>query len=60
MGIAFVRGYVRENTSDLGNFWVDLVRSLLWVLLPLSLLGSLLLIAQGDRAGPEQRVHHPL
>ena len=47
VGIAFVRGYSRENMSNLGNFWVDLVRSLLWVLLPLSLLGSLFLIAQG-------------
>jgi K+-transporting ATPase ATPase A chain len=47
VGIAFIRGYVREKTSTLGNFWSDLVRALLWVLLPVSLLGSLFLIAQG-------------
>ncbi len=47
VGITFVRGYVRENTTNLGNFWVDLVRALLWVLLPLSVVGSLFLIAQG-------------
>ena len=47
VGIAFVRGYVREQTAALGNFWVDLVRAVLWVLLPVSLLGSLFLIAQG-------------
>jgi potassium-transporting ATPase potassium-binding subunit len=47
VGIAFIRGYAREKTSTLGNFWSDLVRALLWVLLPVSLLGSLFLIAQG-------------
>ena len=47
VGIAFVRGYVREQTTSLGNFWVDLVRALLWVLLPASLVGSVFLIAQG-------------
>ncbi len=47
VGMAFIRGYAREQTAGLGNFWVDLVRALLWVLLPLSVIGSLLLIAQG-------------
>ncbi len=47
VGIAFIRGLARENTEHLGNFWVDLVRGLLWVLLPLSIIGSLLLVAQG-------------
>ena len=47
VGIAFIRGFAREHSATLGNFWVDLVRSLLWVLLPLSLLGSLLLVWQG-------------
>lgn len=47
LGIAFIRGFVREKTEALGNFWVDLVRGLLWVLLPLSVVGSLLLVAQG-------------
>ena len=47
VGIAFVRGYVRESTTGLGNFWVDLVRALLWVLLPVSVLGGVFLVAQG-------------
>jgi K+-transporting ATPase ATPase A chain len=47
LGIAFIRGFARERSATLGNFWVDLVRALLWVLLPLSLVGSLLLVWQG-------------
>jgi potassium-transporting ATPase potassium-binding subunit len=47
VGIAFIRGFSRENSATLGNFWVDLVRGLLWVLLPLSLIGSVLLVWQG-------------
>jgi potassium-transporting ATPase potassium-binding subunit len=47
VGIAFIRGYSREKTVGLGNFWGDLVRAVLWVLLPMSILGSLMLIAQG-------------
>ena len=41
VGFAFIRGVTRERSATLGNFWVDLVRSLLWVLLPLALVGSL-------------------
>ncbi len=47
VGIAFLRGFAREKAATLGNFWVDLVRGLLWVLLPLSLLGGLVLVWQG-------------
>jgi K+-transporting ATPase ATPase A chain len=47
VGVAFIRGLARERTNKLGNFWVDLVRALLWVLLPLSLLGAVVLIWQG-------------
>ena len=47
VGIAFIRGFAREKSATLGNFWVDLVRGLLWVLLPLSLVGGLLLVWQG-------------
>ena len=46
-GIAFIRGLAREGTDDLGNFWADLVRALLWVLLPISLAGGLVLVWQG-------------
>lgn len=47
VGMAFIRGFVRENSSTIGNFWVDLVRALVRVLLPLSLVGSLVLVWQG-------------
>ena len=48
VGIAFIRGLAQgQQTDRLGNFWVDVVRSILWVLLPASLFGSLLLVAQG-------------
>jgi K+-transporting ATPase ATPase A chain len=47
VGIAFLRGFAREKSSTLGNFWADLVRGLLWVLLPLALVGSVLLVWQG-------------
>lgn len=44
---ALIRGLVRRNTQALGNFWVDLTRSVLWVLLPLSCLVALFLVSQG-------------
>jgi K+-transporting ATPase ATPase A chain len=47
VGMAFIRGFARERAATLGNFWVDLVRGLLWVLLPLSLVGGLLFVWQG-------------
>jgi potassium-transporting ATPase potassium-binding subunit len=45
--IAFLRGFVRRTSQTIGNFWVDLTRSTLYVLLPLSLVVSLLLVSQG-------------
>jgi len=47
VGIAFIRGFAREKSATLGNFWVDLTRGLLRVLLPASLVVSLLLVWQG-------------
>jgi K+-transporting ATPase ATPase A chain len=47
VGIAFIRGFARRDTVLLGNFWVDVVRSILWVLLPLSVVGSLALVRLG-------------
>jgi K+-transporting ATPase ATPase A chain len=47
VGVAFIRGFAREAVSTLGSFWVDLIRAVLWVLLPLALLGSLVLVWQG-------------
>jgi len=45
--LAMVRGFVRKECASLGNFWVDLVRSVLYVLLPLSLILALGLVAGG-------------
>ena len=47
VGVAFIRGYARERSTGLGNFWFDLVRAVLWVLLPVSVIGSVLLVTQG-------------
>jgi potassium-transporting ATPase potassium-binding subunit len=44
---AVIRGFVARETRGLGNFWVDLTRSILYVLLPLSVVGGLLLVWQG-------------
>ncbi len=45
--VALVRGISRKQTSDLGNFWVDLTRGTLFILLPLSVLLALFLVSQG-------------
>jgi len=45
--LAFIRGLIRKNAETIGNFWVDLVRSLVYVLLPLSLILAVLLMSQG-------------
>jgi len=47
VGVAFIRGLARQLSGTLGNFWVDLTRALLWILLPGALLGALLLVWQG-------------
>jgi K+-transporting ATPase ATPase A chain len=47
LAIAFVRGIARRETKTLGNFWVDLTRGTLWVLLPLSIVFALVLVSQG-------------
>jgi K+-transporting ATPase ATPase A chain len=44
---AFIRGFARHNSNTLGNFWVDLTRSTLYILLPLSMVLALILISQG-------------
>jgi len=47
VGIAFIRGLARQLSGTLGNFWVDLTRALLWILLPGALIVALLLVWQG-------------
>lgn len=45
--VAFVRGFTRRNCETIGNFWFDLTRSTLYILMPLSLLLAVLLVSQG-------------
>src|SRR5580698_4656708 len=47
LAIALIRGVARHESKTIGNFWVDLTRCFLWVLLPACLVGSLVLISQG-------------
>jgi potassium-transporting ATPase potassium-binding subunit len=47
LAIAFIRGIARRQMATLGNFWVDLVRACLWVLLPFCIVGALVLVSQG-------------
>jgi K+-transporting ATPase ATPase A chain len=45
--IAFIRSFSRKQTTNLGNFWVDLTRGILYILLPLAVVVSMLLVSQG-------------
>ena len=47
LAVAFVRGIARKEKETIGNFWVDMTRSALWVLLPGCIVYALLLVSQG-------------
>src|SRR5207342_2077083 len=47
LAIAFIRGIAQKEKDTIGNFWVDLVRCSLWVLLPFCIVGALALVSQG-------------
>ncbi|BBY46038.1 potassium-transporting ATPase subunit KdpA [Mycolicibacterium celeriflavum] len=47
VAMAFVRGLARRNTTELGNFWVDLTRGSIRILLPISIIGATILVAGG-------------
>ncbi|MGW4469934.1 potassium-transporting ATPase subunit KdpA [Nonomuraea sp. NPDC004354] len=47
VAIALVRGFARKNADTIGNFWVDLVRGTLRILLPIAFVGALVLVAGG-------------
>ena len=47
VAIALIRGIAQKEKETLGNFWVDMVRGALWVLLPISIVGALFLVSQG-------------
>jgi K+-transporting ATPase ATPase A chain len=47
VAIAFIRGIAQREKDTIGNFWVDMVRASLWVLLPIAIVGALFLVSQG-------------
>jgi len=47
LAVAFIRGITRREMKTLGNFWVDMTRGILWVLLPISFVFALVLVSQG-------------
>jgi K+-transporting ATPase ATPase A chain len=47
VAIAFIRGIAQKEKDTLGNFWVDMLRASLWVLLPIAIVGALFLVSQG-------------
>jgi K+-transporting ATPase ATPase A chain len=47
LAIAFIRGIARKEKETIGNFWVDMIRSTLWVLLPACIVYALVLVSQG-------------
>jgi K+-transporting ATPase ATPase A chain len=47
VAVALVRGFARARTGELGNFWADLVRGVIRVLVPLAVVGALILVARG-------------
>jgi potassium-transporting ATPase potassium-binding subunit len=53
VAVALIRGLTRKRSNTLGNFWVDLTRSIARVLLPIAVIGAVILIAQGA----EQNLH---
>jgi K+-transporting ATPase ATPase A chain len=56
---AFIRGFARRSSGTLGNFWADLVRSTLYILLPLSIVLAVVLVSQGvvQTTAPYPTVH---
>ncbi|MBV8812665.1 MAG: potassium-transporting ATPase subunit KdpA, partial [Acidobacteriaceae bacterium] len=47
VAIALTRGFARQQVNSLGNFWVDLTRGIVYILLPISLVAALILCSQG-------------
>ncbi len=69
VAIALIRGLTRRSAKTLGNYWVDLTRGVLYILLPISIIGALILVWQGvpqtwnrppDRHHPARRVQQTI
>ena len=50
VAVALIRGFARKGAKTVGNFWVDLVRGTIYVLLPIAFLAAIVFIAQGEGA----------
>src|SRR5262245_57932649 len=48
VAVALIRGFARHETKTIGNFWVDLTRCTLYVLIPISIAAALVLVARGS------------
>ncbi len=62
VAIAVVRGFSRRNSPTIGNFWVDITRCLLYILLPVAFLAGILIVGQGavQTLAGTINVHNPL
>jgi potassium-transporting ATPase potassium-binding subunit len=62
VGIALIRGFARRGSKTIGNFWVDLVRGTLYILLPIAFVGAIIFMAQGalETLGGPAHVHDAL
>src|SRR5262249_33695971 len=47
VAVALIRGFARHETNEIGNFWVDLTRATLYVLVPMSIVAALIVVSQG-------------
>jgi K+-transporting ATPase ATPase A chain len=47
VAVALIRGFARRSANSIGNFWVDMTRCVLYILLPISIVGALVLVWQG-------------
>ncbi len=56
--MALIRAFIYKNTSNIGSFWVDTVRGIIYILLPLSLLFSVIFLSQGviQNFGPYKKI----
>lgn len=58
---AFFRGFTRQETKVIGNFWSDLTKSILYIFLPLSIILSICLVSQGSvQSFAPYQIYHPL
>jgi K+-transporting ATPase ATPase A chain len=48
VAVALIRGFARHNTKTIGNFWVDMTRATIYVLLPISIVSALFFVSQGS------------